>query len=1443
MPNRFFEQASGHMWHRVVAAVTLAVVFAAHGARGFAVHAAQTPSAETRASVDSRLNRLEAEVTAAEDLAAIKRLQRIYGYYVDKGMWEDLGSFFTEDAVANYPAGTFVGHDSIRQHLFMNVGGRKMGEVGLGDNRLYNHMNIQPVVHLDPGGKTAKGRWRAFATFGSLGGGATWAEGVYEMQYAKVNGVWKFSRLDYYSGFGAPYATGWGTPAGPGAPRAGGPQTGASAPPVRPRRVLAHPADRERNMACDGFPAACIAPFHYENPGTLAGGTAWDASTMLASVRGGGDVRRRAADLAHRATLLRDETEVENLQRVYGYYLDRAMWDQVADLFADQGTIEVAQQGVYVGKQRVREFLGTLGRHGLVDGWLNDHIQLQPVVDIAADGKTARVRSREFAMTGKFGGQGFWSEGIYENKYVKQNGVWKIQSLHFYPTFITDYDKGWGKDAQPAPGLNALLPPDRPPTEVYNIYPKQHIPPYHYRNPVTGEPPHYPTIGGPDAKLAAEKLEPKAKPFNAGRATDVEATLAQAERTVARVKDFHELDNLESAYGYYLDKNLWNNLADLFSQDGSMELAQRGVYKGREHVRTFLQQVFGRGHEGPVEGQLGNHLQMQPVIHVAEDGKSAKIRVRMMQQLSFGSGAAMGASVYENEAVKEDGVWKFSTVHTMNTFTASYDAGWTKTTSTGVPGPSKDPTPDAPPTLVFRIFPVVYDIPFHYSNPVSGRTALPPLEHIAALQNLEGGMIGRTAKASSDAAGQATAVAGAGAPANVTAERLLNAASEPSQWMTYGGNYEEQRYSRLSQINQNNVKQLGLAWFADYDTHLQQTATPLFIDGVIYVSTAWSKVYAFDARSGRQLWQYNPKVPGEWAAKVCCGLKNRGVAAWNGKIYVGTLDGRLVAIDAKTGSEVWSTLTIDKSQRYSITSAPRVVKGKVLIGNSGGEYGVRGYLGAYDAETGKPAWRFYTVPGNPNDGFENEAMKKAAATWSGEWWKLGGGGTVWDAIVYDPGTDLVYFGTGNGTPWNQRKRDPSGGDNLYLASIIALKADTGEYVWHYQTTPADTWDYDAVSPMTIANLTLDGKERHVVMQPCKNGFFYVLDAASGELLRADAFTQVNWADGVDLKTGRPRVRMEAHYKVGKVFNGLPGAQGAHAWHSNAYSPETGLLYIPTQHGYFPWVEDPNYAPSDVGYNLGIDFDARFTYYRDHTDVPSDFVGFLQAWDPATGKQVWRGEPNQGATGGALATAGGLVFQGGGSSQEFRAYDARTGEKVWNMQALTGVFAGAISYSLDGQQFIAISAGGDQTGGYYAPNYSRLLVFALNGKAQLPPRQEYTPPPLTPPPATAAPEIVQAGQHKYSQYCTACHGENGQTRSGNFPDLTRTPLLHTQEGFDQVVLKGVLAEKGMASFAAVLKPEGTRAIRAFIIARANELKNMPPPSEPPRPRQAHEESSR
>jgi PQQ-dependent dehydrogenase (methanol/ethanol family) len=555
-------------------------------------------------------------------------------------------------------------------------------------------------------------------------------------------------------------------------------------------------------------------------------------------------------------------------------------------------------------------------------------------------------------------------------------------------------------------------------------------------------------------------------------------------------------------------------------------------------------------------------------------------------------------------------------------------------------------------------------------------------------------------------------------PANVTQQRLLAAASEPSQWMTNGGDYREWRYSGLTHVDRSNVSQLGLAWFAGLDTNVQQNSTPLHIDGAVYVSTAWSKVYAFDARSATQLWQYDPQVPDNWRSSVCCGLKNRGVAAWGGKIYVGTLDGRLVALDARTGTAVWSVLTIDASWRYAITGAPRVAKGMVFIGNAGAEYGVRGYLSAYDAETGRLLWRFHTVPGNPAGGFENQAMQDAAATWSGEWWRIGGGGAVWNSIVYDPVTDLVYFGTANGTPWNQRYRDPSGGDNLFIASIVAVHADTGDYVWHYQATPGDTWDYDSASPLTIADLSLDGRTRHVVMQANKNGFFYVLEGATGELLRAQAYTQVNWADGVDMTTGRPRVRPEARYDAGQDFNGIPGAQGARGWHPSTFSPQTGLLYIPTQEAYFAWVHDPTYTASDTGFNLGIDLSGG-TYYQTHPNAPRGVTSFLQAWDPITGTQVWRSESNSGPTGGALATAGGLVFHGGGSSQELRAYDAATGAELWSTQARTGVFAGPISYEVDGRQYIAVTVGSGSSN-TSAPNLSRLLVFTLNGAAQLPP---------------------------------------------------------------------------------------------------------------------------
>jgi quinohemoprotein ethanol dehydrogenase len=700
----------------------------------------------------------------------------------------------------------------------------------------------------------------------------------------------------------------------------------------------------------------------------------------------------------------------------------------------------------------------------------------------------------------------------------------------------------------------------------------------------------------------------------------------------------------------------------------------------------------------------------------------------------------------------------------------------------------------------------------------------------------------RAEQPATGAADTATANPLLASPAAVTTERLLGAANGGStQWLTYGGDYAEHRFSPLKQIDTTNVGTLGLKWFADYDTNLDVHGTPLYVDGVLYVSLAWNKLYAFDAKTGQQLWLYNAQVPGEWLRNVCCGNVNRGIAAYNGKIYMGTLDARLVAIDAKTGKEAWSTNTIqgdrnDPLNRLSITMAPRVAKGKVFIGASGGEFGVRGWMAAFDAETGKEIWRFFNVPGDPAKGFENEAMKKAAATWSGEWWKLGGGGSVWDAAIYDPATDLLYYGTGNGTPWNALSRDPKRGDNLYIASIMALKADTGEYAWHYQATPGDNWDYDSTSPMMTADLTIGGQQRHVLIQPNKNGFLYVLDAKTGELLSADAFTEVNWATGIDMKTGRPKVVEAARYEKAP-WNLAPGVQGGHSWHPNAFNPETGLVYIPAWEAFFPMIRDPNFKPSPGGFNLGISFGGP---NMAATNIPptdrTGITGILKAWDPVTRKVVWQTEPfaNNRPSGGVVATAGGLVFQGNGAGEELRAYDAKNGKQLWSFKTQTAVYAPPITYELDGQQYVAASVGGVAQGGYFAPGYARMLVFALGSSATLPPNQPYTPPPLNPPPSTAAAAVISRGGEVYNQYCSICHGADGVQQRGTFPNLMVTPLLHTQEGFDQVVRDGARLERGMGGFGQDVSVEDSVALREYLVSRANFLKANPPrlPGPPP-----------
>lgn len=683
--------------------------------------------------------------------------------------------------------------------------------------------------------------------------------------------------------------------------------------------------------------------------------------------------------------------------------------------------------------------------------------------------------------------------------------------------------------------------------------------------------------------------------------------------------------------------------------------------------------------------------------------------------------------------------------------------------------------------------------------------------------------------------GGATPPAAAAPAAQVDEARLL-AANDPAnvgQWMSYGRDYSEQRFSPLAKVDVDSVGRLGLTWFADFDTRRGQESTPVVVDGAMYVTTAWSKVYAFDAKTGKPLWRYDPKVPGEWAVNACCDVVNRGVAAWQGKVYLATIDGRLIALDAATGKVVWDVLTIPAGKPYAITGAPRIAKGKVLIGQGGSEYEQRGYLSAYDAATGKLDWRWYIVPGNPADGFENPQMERAAKTWSGQWWKTGGGGAPWDGITYDPQTGLVYVGTGNGAPWPSEIRAPGGGDHLYLSSIVALKIDTGEYVWHYQATPNESWDYDNVAQLTTADLQIGGRQRHVVMQAPKNGFFYVLDAATGELLSATPYVaDVNWAKGVDMKTGRPVRNPAANYsKTGKGAFVSPFYGGAHLWPPMAFSPRTGLVYLPTVHNAYGYVvahEDDN----PMGQKLSISF-AGNALLNKRPDAPKFNDGYLQAWDPVRKQEVWRVpvEGRGGRSGGALATAGGLVFAGN-THNEFAAYRADTGAKLWSADTQTGALAGPVTYEIDGEQYVAVVAGWRQTGSYWAPNYSRVLVYKLGGTAKLPEPAPFQAPQLDPPPAFGTPEVLAHGEETYGRFCSTCHGRDGAS-GAMFPDLRYAGAIQSAEAFKAIVIDGVLTQNGMVSFAKAIKPEDAEAVRAYVVSRAIEAKKaLPPPSAAP-----------
>ena len=663
--------------------------------------------------------------------------------------------------------------------------------------------------------------------------------------------------------------------------------------------------------------------------------------------------------------------------------------------------------------------------------------------------------------------------------------------------------------------------------------------------------------------------------------------------------------------------------------------------------------------------------------------------------------------------------------------------------------------------------------------------------------------------------------------------RINNAESEPGNWLAYGRDYEEQRFSPLTQINRETVDRLGLAFSLDLGSNDALESTPIVVDNTMFFTSTFSIVHAVDAKTGIEKWKYDPSVPRDYMRRACCGPINRGVAVYQGKVYVGTLDGRLVAIDAGTGKKVWEVNTIiDTERNYSITGAPRAAKGKIFIGNGGAEFGVRGYVTAYDSETGKEVWRFFTVPGDPSQPFEHPEMELAAKTWKGgEWWKIGGGGTVWNSIVYDPDFNHVYLGVGNGAPWTRVIRSPGGGDNLFLTCIVAVDADTGEMKWYYQTVPGDNWDYTAVQDMTLADMEVDGKQRKVIMQAPKNGFFYVIDRSNGELLRAHPYVQTTWASHVDMETGRPVENKELDYSDRAQWI-LPGPLGGHDWQAMSFDEKKGVVYIPAQDA--PWLYSVDaeykatglYKPNPGTLNLGQDLANSSFLAAKYADEQPASKGYLKAFDPLTGEDLWSVDHVHYWNSGVLATEGGLVFQGDGLGY-LSAFDTDTGDKLWTFNTYISMLAPPVTYEIDGEQYVAILAGTgtaenflgytNDTAAIKYGNFGKLLAFKLDSNEFLaePTIRDRTIPDQ--PPLTASAQELIRGEQLYNVSCGPCHGGNARS-GGVIPDL-RMMSSTTHTLFNDIVIGGIYKEKGMASFADVLNERDTELVRQFLISRA------------------------
>ena len=643
-----------------------------------------------------------------------------------------------------------------------------------------------------------------------------------------------------------------------------------------------------------------------------------------------------------------------------------------------------------------------------------------------------------------------------------------------------------------------------------------------------------------------------------------------------------------------------------------------------------------------------------------------------------------------------------------------------------------------------------------------------------------------------------------------------------ADWPNPGGPVDESGFSRLAEIDPRNVDELGLAWFLDLEGEVSLEATPLAVDGVLYFTGSYAAVYAVDAASGKLLWKYDPETwkhaPGKlsWVLPV-----NRGVAHAGGRIFLGALDGRLIALDASSGAVLWSVETVPPQLGNVSTGAPRTFDGKVIIGNSGADFGSRGYVTAYDQATGEELWRFFTVPGTPEENRGNPAMERAAETWSGEYWKTGTGGTVWNGITFDSELGRIYIGTGNGGPYDPALRSPGDGDNLYLASIVALDADTGEYVWHYQVNPREAWDYKATANMITATLTIDGAPRKVLMQTPTNGFFYVLDRESGELISAEKIGKVTWAERIDLETGRPVERANIRHETGDTVV-FPGTLGGHNWQAMSYSPDTGLAYIP-----YIQLGSRFYKgrPDIEGFSV---FGLTLNYVIEDEE---DGKGALLAWDPVAQEERWRVLQDTLWNGGTLATAGGLVFQGTGDGT-FSAHHASTGERLWSFDAGLGIIAAPMSYSVAGKQYVSVLVGYGGTaaaisehldaGWKYGAQPRRLLTFALGGAAELPPSPpaDLTVNALDDPALEIAEGDVAAGRPLYTLMCSLCHGGGLNSTGAPAPDLRESPLALSRESLAALLRDGSLLSRGMPSYE-MLTDEQVRAIHAYIRAGARE----------------------